>query len=62
MIDVSLTDGGVEQLAQDGTLRADYLDPQYQQAVAELRPGATLAAAFRDAQDAAAAQEAGGAE
>lgn len=49
MIDVGLTDEGTDHLAQDGTLPADYLDREYRAAVDEIRPGATLAAAFRDA-------------
>jgi hypothetical protein len=49
MIDVSLTDEGVEHLAAAGTVAGDLLDREYQQAVAELRPGATLVSAFRDA-------------
>ena len=49
MIDVSLTDEGVEHLAVEGTLPTDYLDRQYAQEIAELRPGATLVSAFREA-------------
>lgn len=49
MIDVSLTDEGVEHLSAWGTLPDGYLDAQYAQAVVELKPSADLVAAFREA-------------
>jgi hypothetical protein len=48
MIDVGLTDEGTDHLAQAGTLSGDYLDREYRVAWDELRPGASLATAFRD--------------